>query len=485
MLKLNKNSSIHKETLMEEAQIVVVEEASRLSKSMQHKLDTLWGQPNEIEQFTIFRAPCHIRESDKDLFEPLAVSIGPFHRHNRRVQAMEEKKWRFLRDFLSRGNHISLDLCISEMKLLEERTRRCYSEMVNIDSNGFVEMMLLDGCFVLEYFLKEKEGRFDSILEVGWNCVFIDSDLLLLENQIPFFVVEKLCEIGVKQENVIDLIKKSVVTRSIKRGLKCNPLIIPNPPDQIHHLVHLCYSHLVPNAGKLAVSSSTSFLLTRVFSSNRIKILLLRFFLWVLRIRFSGSTFSDFTRNVSSSVIPCATQLHDAGIKFRPKDNPQHMFDISFVDGVLEIPMLEIAGWSKTFIANLVAYEQCIHERQHLSSFASFLDSLINTEKDVMILQQCKIIKNELGSEEELTHFINQVCQGVVFNYCDDFLAELIKEVNIYCESSWNKHRARLIRDYFSSPWAAISLVAALVLLVLTFVQSFFAVYSYFVPPSS
>ena len=145
-----------------------------LLESIAHKLNTL-GKPNEADNLTIFPVPYRFRQSKENLFEPSAVSIGPFHHGRTRVQSMEEQKFRFLRDFLSRGDHITLDLCLSEIKKLEEKTRRCYSESVPLDSNSFVEMMLLDGCFVLEYFLKWYERRLKSVD----NNVFILSDLLL------------------------------------------------------------------------------------------------------------------------------------------------------------------------------------------------------------------------------------------------------------------------------------------------------------------
>ena len=148
--------------------------------SLQRELDTLWGNANEAENFTIFRTPHHISQSRKNLFEPSVISIGPFHHGKKHLRAMEEQKRRFLRDFLSREDSISLDLCISEMKFLETRTRRCYSEPFNyLDSNAFVKMMLLDGCFVIEYFLKKMAHNWNSIIEVGWNFHFIRYDLLL------------------------------------------------------------------------------------------------------------------------------------------------------------------------------------------------------------------------------------------------------------------------------------------------------------------
>ncbi|KAF3340559.1 hypothetical protein FCM35_KLT09403 [Carex littledalei] len=482
---------------MAEAEIVVdvEDEASHLSKSMQRKLDTLWGEPNETNNFTIFHTPRNVHQSKENLFEPSVISIGPFHRGQTSLRTMEEKKWRFLRDFLSRGDHIiSLDLCISEMKLLEERTRRCYSVTVDLDSNGFVEMMLLDGCFVLEYFLKLKEQRLNSIFEVGWNSIFIYSDLLLLENQIPFFVVEKLYEIGVKVKQLED--RRNFVDDLfgiLTHGPTYYP-IIPNPPPEIHHLVHLYHHCSVPDPGKPVVSSSKSFYFTRMLSPSRIKYLLLGFLLLVLPRRFPGFTVTSQSSSLAFPnpiwyrlvyAIPCASELQDAGIKFRPKRNPRHMLDISFDDGVLEIPRQVISGTTKHVLANLIAFEQSKHGqmRAHLTCFAVFFNLLVNTQKDVMILQQCGILQNSLSGEEELTNFFNQVTKGAAIKSHDDhFLAELFTEVNGYCESRWNRQRATLIRDYFSSPWATISFVAALVLLVLTCVQSFFAVYTYFVP---
>ncbi|KAJ4753780.1 hypothetical protein LUZ62_088185 [Rhynchospora pubera] len=349
-------------------------------------------------------------------------------------------------------------------------------------------MMLLDGCFVLEYFLKWREGNSNSIFEVGWNSAFILSDLLLLKNQIPFFIVEKLYEIGMQQDDQMHFLNY-LATVMAARGPTGNPNL-PTPPSTIHHLVHLCYHCSVPNPERPVVLSSKSFDLSRMLSPSRIKYFLLDLLIRVLRfpVTYRGRPplIPFTTRNRSVMVIPCATELQDTGVKFRPKLTPRHMFDISFDHGVLEIPRLSITDDTKPLFANLVAFEQCkLGEiNAHLTSFASFLDSLVNTQKDVMILQQCGIVENCLSSEEELTNFFNQVGEGAVL-LDGHFLAELFIEVNEYCESSWNRQRARLLRDYFSSPWAAISLIAALILLVLTCVQSFFAVYAYFVPPRS
>ncbi|XP_078162351.1 UPF0481 protein At3g47200-like [Carex rostrata] len=500
-------SPLSESSPLSEASIVI-----DLKASLLRELDTLWGNANEAENFTIFRTPHNISQTKKNLFEPSVISIGPFHRGQKHLRAMEEQKMRFLRDFLFRGDHLSLDLCISEMKLFEGRTRRCYSETFDdLDSNAFVKMMLLDGCFVLEYFSKWYGGG--DLYEVGWNSNFINRDLLLQENQIPFFIVDKLYElIGLNQDDRMDFVKYIAygllpIGSIIQDPRTETPYTIiantlaefPDPPVEIHHLLHLCYHYLVPNPGIPVVLNSKPFDLTRMFSANRIiKGLLHRFRSRVLRGRSPHSTprslsvaLPNSAWNISSMVIPSATELKQKGLKFKPKSNPKHMLDISFEYGALKIPRLIFDDSTELIFANLLAFEHSKYGKENIpfTSFVAFLDNLVNTPNDVTILQECGIVENWPGSEEELAHFINQVTKGTSFT-SDHYLMELVSEVKRYIEShrmksSWKRQREKLFRDYFSSPWKVISLFAAFILLVLTSIQTFYAVYAYKYPPSS
>ncbi|XP_078154169.1 UPF0481 protein At3g47200-like [Carex rostrata] len=428
-----------------------------LLESLARKLDTL-GKPNKADNFTIFPVPYRFHQSMKNLFEPSAVSIGPFHHGRTRVQPMEEQKCRSLWDFLSRGDHITLDLCLSEIKKLEERTRRCYSERVPMDSNSFVEMMLLDGCFVLEYFLKWYERRLID------QYVFKRlSDLLLLENQIPFFIVEKLCEIGLKPEDRMNF-TNYLNYIFLSQAAPTDGSIVTNPPAEIHHFIHLCYHSLIPtNPTKPAISPLSRYRL------------------------------SSFPK---STLIPCATELRTASITLRAKNNPNHMLDISFHHLVLEIPTLKITNESKTLLANLVAFEQCKLDENpkmhaNLSSFASFLVSLVNTPEDVKILKECGIVNNCLDSDEELTNFFNQICKGMLVEK-DHFMADLFAAVKSYCESSggkrWtrcNRRKKQFYQHWFINLSTMISLFGGVFLaLVLSSVQTYFTVYAYYVPRS-
>ena len=85
--------------------------------------------------------------------------------------------------------------------------------------------------------------------------------------------------------------------------------------------------------------------------------------------------------------------------------------------------------------------------------------------------------------DKDQTGFFSRLCHGVHVSSDRNYLADVIAEVNKYRQARWPCWRTTLVRNYFSNPWVATSLVAAVFLLALTFIQTFFAAYSYFKPP--
>ncbi|CAI0406183.1 unnamed protein product [Linum tenue] len=110
------------------------------------------------------------------------------------------------------------------------------------------------------------------------------------------------------------------------------------------------------------------------------------------------------------------------------------------------------------------------------------MDNLINSPEDVAYLHYCGIVEHWLGSDAEVADLFNRLCQEVVFDVNNSYLARMSEEVNQYYNHRWNAWRASLKHKYFGNPWAIISLFAAVVLLVLTFTQTFYGVYGYYRP---
>ncbi|KAJ4798011.1 hypothetical protein LUZ62_049257 [Rhynchospora pubera] len=176
--------------------------------------------------------------------------------------------------------------------------------------------------------------------------------------------------------------------------------------------------------------------------------------------------------------IPSVSELHEAGVKFKRKKNPRHLLDITFENGIMEIPALYIDDLNCVLLANILAFEQTAYgPREIISHFVSFFDNLIDTKFDVSWLERRKILINMIGSEAEAASFFNVLGKWNLVEYSEEYQS-FITKVQTYAYSLWPRYRANLMRDYFINPWTTISVVAGIVLLGLTALQTYYTVYS-------
>ncbi|KAJ0982489.1 hypothetical protein J5N97_010744 [Dioscorea zingiberensis] len=448
---------------------------------------------------TIFKVQDNIRRSNPEAYTPLIISIGPYHhkclpRHST-VIAMENHKWLSLRRLLVRRRSRRsatelLEKCLLAMTELDAEVRSCYSDPLfeSLDVQSLALVMLLDGCFILHLLLKqylfddqqqhvleeplielsneEEVGDGDILLDVGleeeenqiigtlWIWNFVLYDLLKLENQVPFFILTTLFDLlkvpGDEGVDLVNLVFK--LFSDVHPSAKSSQWLPVLPAGhQIHHLLHLFHSTLVPSQHD-----------HQLHSNHNINLQVEKVPEW----------------------IPSATELQLAGVKFVKKNNASSFLDVSFENGRMEIPELCLYDYTDTLFRNLIAFEQCYPDtRTYITIYAAFMDCIIDTPKDVSLLHLNGVLSNRLSTDEAAADLFNKLCYQIHYASDRNYLRELFVNVNEYHHSSWNKWRAGLMRDYFSNPWAIISLIAAVVLLLLTIEQSFFSAYSYFRPP--
>lgn len=82
------------------------------------------------------------------------------------------------------------------MRTWEVKARDCYAKTIDLSSDEFVKMLAVDGGFVVELILKSYFHQFmDTRDHILYRPRMIDDvarDMILLENQIPLFVLEGL-----------------------------------------------------------------------------------------------------------------------------------------------------------------------------------------------------------------------------------------------------------------------------------------------------
>ncbi|KAF2321663.1 hypothetical protein GH714_000999 [Hevea brasiliensis] len=95
------------------------------------------------------------------------------------------------------------------------------------------------------------------------------------------------------------------------------------------------------------------------------------------------------------------------------------------------------------------------------------------------ILAGYGIIENYFGTDEEVVKYFNEASKDIIFDIKRSYLTKLFQEVNEYYKNTWHVRWAEFKYTYFDSPWAFMSALAALILLILTILQSFFAAYGW------
>ncbi|XLU22183.1 hypothetical protein S245_058249 [Arachis hypogaea] len=139
--------------------------------------------------------PHNIRKFKEDAYTPEIVSIGPFHHGDEKLLKMEDHKRLYCKQFIERSETNKLESFVNCVQELEPKIRACYSDDIKLSKEEHVMVILVDCCFILEFLLRYHfmltRGD-DAILLPTRLRVYIRYDLLLLENQVPFFVLDKI-----------------------------------------------------------------------------------------------------------------------------------------------------------------------------------------------------------------------------------------------------------------------------------------------------
>lgn len=388
----------------------------------------------------IFLTPKILRRHNEKAYAPNAFSIGPFHHTDQSLKATEKLKVKYLQALIRRScsnPEQKLDEIVKGIGEIEREARECYAPKDCLPNEyEFAKIMVLDGCFIIELFLRHTYGELrdleDPVFNMSCMLQFLHHDLCLLENQIPWLVLERLFAMT-SSYGSLPLV--ALALKFFATTFQSEPL----PTDKREDW---------PNENKHILD-------------------LLR----TLLIRRSTRLDED---TLGLHPVPSARILEEAGIKFQ-RVNSSCILDIKLRnDHVLEIPPLLIQETTEVVFRNLISYEQCLPGcRPVITSYAILFNNLIKTAKDVNILIEKGIIHNWLNLEDA-TQFFNKL-------YLDTYIKEyfyfqLSREINLHCCSPRAKLRTFMVRNYLYTPMGIISQIAAVVLNICGIIQAVCAI---------
>ncbi|KAG5037386.1 hypothetical protein JHK86_018226 [Glycine max] len=452
-------ASQNKRESLDDFVIFLVKEAQARRNRKRDLIDRIIDIPEEIEpelgfECCIYKVPTSLLNVQEEAYTPLLISIGPIHHNKKGLNEMQEQKRKYFRFFWNRlENKLDLENYIGFLEQHEQNIRACYQKKFSdISKEEFVEMMLLDAVFIMELFLREEkrlEHKKDYLVTQRCVSKSIQRDLMLLENQLPIVMLEKLYD--------------RVVPKNVKKHKK------------FIHLAHEYFRFYYPHQH----SSENKFELRK----------------WEKSLHFT-----DLTRNVylpkklrsqmkysqQECVLRTATKLNEAGISFE-KVHDRCLLDVKFEKkrffswfpcfGCLpccklfkarfQIPELRVDHTTECVLRNLIAFEQCHYpEEPYICNYVSLIDSLIHTKDDAEFLVEKEAIVHGLGSDQELANLVNGLCKNVVIN--STCYHQIMEDVNGHYNNNWKWAMGTLRWVYFRDPWRSSSTIVGIAILVFT-----------------
>ncbi|KAK0583433.1 hypothetical protein LWI29_036903 [Acer saccharum] len=390
----------------------------------------------------IYKVPQYLRKINEEAYTPSLISIGPLHYAREELMGMESQKKRYWSEFSKRVNAENL----KEMKTYiidqEKHIRDHYSIASKLESSEYVAMILHDAVFIIELFLRkhrETDETGDFLLQLPL-IIKIKEDLQLLENQLPYFVL--------------------------------NNLFMKAFPTEIN----LTFFDL----------QCTFFRVPKLFSNEFSKEPQVKHFTDFIRRLYVMKVQTTMQSNRGHLLdLPNATKLKESGLKFR-RLKDKHLLGISlekrklvkwlpwFEVNELQIPRLKIYDNTEGRFRNLMALEMFHYPKQtHICNYAILMDYLIDTAKDVELLVEKEIIVNCVGENEAIAKMFNRLCSHIILS--DSCYHDIAKKIKAHYKSPWNHLKATLKIVYFGNLWIGTATLAAAFLLILTATQTVFS----------
>ncbi|KAK9289639.1 hypothetical protein L1049_007797 [Liquidambar formosana] len=286
--------------------------------------------------------------------------------------------------------------------IFQQYVRGRYAKDIILDPHQLAEIMLVDGCFILELFLRSWLRDFteeDPIFHNAWMVPTIRHDLALLENQIPFFILEELFDkiieplIPKSEHQLITGLALSFFNPDLKLNEESIPKKYSQDGEHLHlldllHKFHLPTYHKIDPEGEKYIHPLESLHLSLTSNTAQCTEELLPQSKESWGFKKSATTLLPQS-NESWGFKRSATKLLEAGIELE-RGRDDHLLEISFnkAKGDIIIPPMRIDETTKSLLRNLIAYEQCRSSaQQHITSYAILLGTLIHSAPDVELLQ--------------------------------------------------------------------------------------------------
>ncbi|KAG6789063.1 hypothetical protein POTOM_005147 [Populus tomentosa] len=505
-------------------------------------------EDDDEDPVCIFTVPKTLMSSNPDTYTPQQLSLGPYHYLRPDLHEMECYKLSAAKK-LQNQLHSShrFENLVEQLIKLEPKIRACYHKYLSFNAETLAWMMALDVSFLLEflqiYSLKETSSssrvvtsRMSHLLDYSKRKSVhhvILRDMVMLENQVPLFVLRKVLEFQYLSVESADEMLLSMIMGLAKDLSPFKTIELPKSKNILEHshLLDLLYDIIVPKVEEpVEISEEFADQIEADkpesegfgFDSNYVKQLLKE--IWNTVSQLTTGPVSLLIKNISSTVtiqlkfswtilskllhisqddlintedegssttsknkpplveeitIPSVTELSNSGVSFIPTRGNISTINFDKDKAAFYLPTISLDINTEVVFRNLMAYEISNASGPLIfTRYIELLNGIIDTEEDVGLLRERGIILNRLKSDEEVANMLNGMSDSKAIRLTKaPILDKVIEDVNKYHGSLWMvKIRKFMKRSVFSS-WQYLTLFAAIFLMLLLAMESFCTVF--------
>ncbi|KAI4999101.1 hypothetical protein ZWY2020_059854 [Hordeum vulgare] len=469
-----------------------------------------------------------------EAYVPQLVALGPYHHCHEGLRDMEMYKLSAAKRAQSHLPSMNFQQLVDVFATLEHRIRSHYHRQLCLTNETLAWMMAIDVSFLLEFLqtfcktdnhaaLQRMPSRMLHLVDPSRRtCThgMLLRDIVMLENQIPMFllvkVVEVWCSSGhtVQRPNLSSMLSGFFQEVCLLKGISS-----PCTDATRHaHLLDFLYSNMLPcgsveesdgdveesvdglneNTQRSTLSSITLFLVKRGMKlaslvTDFMVSLFLKFLATLPCLSMVRQPIEQLTsqrgtpkpkgasdvqnKNISplfeEIAVPSITELAYVGVTFTPTAGGISTIEFCVKTTTLHLPVIGIDMTTEVVLRNLVAYEASIGSRVLvLARYVELMNGIIDTDEDARLLREHGIILNHLKSDREVAELWNGMTRSVRLTRVPA-LDRVIDELNRYHGACWKVRVRTFVKAHLLGSRDMVACAMMVLLLLFVGVQAF------------
>ncbi|XP_030550356.1 putative UPF0481 protein At3g02645 [Rhodamnia argentea] len=487
---------------------------------------------------SVHRVPESISSAKLEAYVPHHVALGPYHHFWPQLYQTENPKLAAARRARAVLKLPAFDLIAGLLEEQEGKIRASYQMHLEVGTDTLKWVITIDSLFLLDllYGYKDKREKMDrdksaSIRSkedptgdddrggiVPMTRDSIVKDVMMVENQIPTFVLRKIM---LQSKNSTNEVSENGEDESIDRELgvmlirfckAISPLGLErcSPSEAVRHYKHLLdllYNLILRRTVPEAVQTKKNELggarsghlinkvsvpapkvteawkeLSKFSFMKKLRLPIVLIYKLIQSVMQLIPGCSDCLRNNPSHeivMIPTVSKLHGVGIKVRSAEGGIRTIEFDQKTATLKLPRIVLNPTTEVLLRNLVAYEMISQSSPLiLTRYTELMYGIIGTCEDVKLLRGASIVSNHLNCDDKVVELFNGMIKSIGSRSNASELDKTIQDVNRYYNSTRKVKAYNLMRKYVYSSWKFLTMFATVVLILLMGLQTFCSVCS-------